>query len=508
MSLYKKHFKTDLTASMVVFLVALPLCLAIALGSDAPLFAGIISGVVGGVIVGLVSNSQINVSGPAAGLVVVTAMGIETLGGFEALLVAIVLAGVLQIVLGLIKAGTIAYFFPSAVIKAILASIGLILIFKQLPHAFGVHEIIDGNKLSIAVLKKAAGNISWGATSIALSALALIVFWDYFLKKRLRWLKLVPSALAAVLLGIGLSAIYRFYFPEFELQGAQFVQLPVASNVGDFAGFFTFPDFSVLASSDVYLVALSIGVIASLESLLSTEAGDKIDPFKRRTSTNRELKAQGLGNVVSGLIGGLPVTVVIVRTSANVQAGGLTKTSAVLHGVILLLTAAFIPNLLNQIPLACLASVLLVVGYKLTNYAIYKGVYLQGYKQFVPFVVTIVAVLLTDLLKGIFIGSATAIFFLLLDNYRNAYLEGRVIHAGKEKLTIQLPEEVTFLNKAEIMRFLDEVPEQQTLVIDGSAVKFIHPDILEIIEDFRENARLKEIELELIGLNEMTKVAR
>lgn len=508
MSIYKKHFKTDLTASVAVFLVALPLCLAIALASDAPLFAGVIAGVVGGVIVGIASNSQINVSGPAAGLVVVTVMGIETLGGFEALLVAIVLAGILQVVLGFIKAGTIAYFFPSAVIKAILASIGLILIFKQLPYAFGVHEIVNETTFSTAVLAKAVENIGWGATIIAFSTLGLIVVWDQVLQKRSSVFKLFPSALAAVLLGIGMNALYHRFFPEFVLADSQFVRLPEANGLSEFMGFFAFPDFSVLANKDVYVVAMSIGFIASLESLLSTEAGDKIDPFKRRTSTNRELKAQGLGNMVSGLIGGLPVTVVIVRTSANVQAGGLTKTSAVLHGVILLLTAAFIPNWLNQIPLACLAAVLLVVGYKLTSYAIYKGVYLQGYKQFLPFIVTIIAVLLTDLIRGIFIGSAVAVFFLLRDSYRNSFLEGKVILAGREKVTMKLPEEVTFLNKADILRFLNEVPEQQTLVIDGSAVKFIHPDILEIIEDFRENARLKEIQLEIIGLNEMTKVAR
>ncbi len=508
MSLYKKHFKTDLIASVVVFLVALPLCLAIALASDAPLFAGIIAGVVGGVVVGIASNSQINVSGPAAGLVVVTAVGIQTLGGYENLLVAIVLAGLIQLVLGFIRAGTIAYFFPSSVIKAILASIGLILIFKQLPHALGVYEITGESQWSMALIKEALGGVGWGATLITLVSLSLIVVWDKVLLNRSKFFRLFPSTLAAVLLGVGISLIFRRFFPQLELSDTQFVRLPVANDLEELTNFFTRPNFNALTNPDVYKVALSIGFIASLESLLSTEAGDKLDPFKRRTSTNRELKAQGLGNIVSGLIGGLPVTVVIVRTSANVQAGGITKTSAIFHGIILLLTAVLMPDILNQIPLASLAAVLLVVGYKLTSYAIYKTVYLQGSKQFLPFIVTVVAVLLTDLIRGIFIGSAVAVFFLLLDNYRNAYFKGKVIHAGREKITMKLSEEVTFLNKADIMRFLDEVPEKHTLVIDGSAVKFIHPDILEIIYDFRENAKLKEIELELIGLNDFSKMVR
>lgn len=496
---YRKYFKTDLAAGVVVFFVALPLCLAISLASDAPLFSGIIAGVVGGIVVGMASNSQINVSGPAAGLVVVTAVAIQTLGGFEPMLTAVVIAGVLQVILGFLRAGTIAYFFPNSVIKGFLASIGLILILKQLPHAFGVYSIIEKDDLSMSLIVEAAEQIAWGPTAITISSLLLIIIWERWLRQKGGVFKVIPSTLMAVILGTAISETLSAWVPGLAPTPSQLVQLPVANNISEFSSYFTKPDFSVLSSGQVYGVALSMALIASLESLLSSEAGDKLDPFKRRTSTNRELKAQGLGNLLSGFIGGLPVTVVIVRTTANVQAGGRTKTSVIAHGAIMLVSVALIPSFLNRIPLAALAAVLFVVGYKLTSYAVYKRVFLQGQKQFIPFAVTVIAVLLTDLLTGIFAGSIVSLLFLLHDNYRNAFRAGKITHAGAERTVMRLAEEVTFLNKAGIRRFLDDLPNNHTLVIDASTARMIHPDVIEIIYDFRENAQFRGITLELEG---------
>lgn len=508
----KEHLKTDLSAGLVVFLIALPLCLGISMASGAPLFAGIISGIVGGIIVGFLSGSSINVSGPAASVSLVILTAIQTLGNFEAVLVAIVLAGVFQIILGYFKAGTIAYFFPNAMIKGILASIGLVLILKQIPHALGIDEVFEGvesfwnndgsNTFSeiIYVLQ----NIGWGPTIITMVSLIIIQIWDRPQLKKFIFFKFFPSALAAVIAGIGLNLLYQVAFSDLVLKSTQLVQLPSASSFGEFFGFFSFPDFS-LVNFQIVGIALSIAFIASLESLLSTEAGDKLDPYRRKTSTNTELKAQGIGNIIAGLIGGLPITAVIVRTSANVNAGGRTKVATITHGVIMLICVAFIPVILNKIPLASLASVLFVVGYKLTSVSVYKAVYAQGKKQFLPFIITILVVMFSDLITGILVGGAVAIFFILRDNYKNAYMHDKVEKEGSGKSIVHLSEEVTFLNKADIMLYLDHLPEQHHVVVDGSKSRFIHPDIIDILKDFKETAKYKKITLELIDIEDRDK---
>lgn len=512
LDLHKKHFVGDLSAGLVVFLIALPLCLGISLASGAPLFSGIIAGIVGGIVIGLASNSNINVSGPAASVALVIYTAIEDLGSFEIVLVAIILSGIFQILLGFLKAGTVAYFFPNAMIKGILASIGIILILKQIPHAFGVDGVFEGSESFIQEdgrntftgLRYAFDHISWGATIITAVSLVIIALWDRpSLKAKYPFFKFFPSALTAVLVAVLLNeVVYTSFFPQFSLGEGHLVTLPVASNFGEFLGFFTFPDFAGAMKPEIVTVALSIMFIASLESLLSTEAGDKLDPYKRRTSTNRELKAQGLGNIIAGFIGGIPVTAVIVRTSANVTAGGRTKTATIFHGLIMLLCVALIPALLNKIPLAALAAVLFVVGYKLTSYAVYKAVFKQGRRQFLPFIITIIAVIFTDLISGIIIGGIVAVFFILRDNYKNAYMRDKVVHEGDHKIVIRLSEESTFLNKADIMLTLDHLEENSTVVIDGNKARYIHPDIYEIIMDFKENAKFKNITLEVEGIDE------
>jgi MFS superfamily sulfate permease-like transporter len=510
---YKKHFKTDLSAGLVVFLIALPLCLGISLASGAPLFSGIISGIIGGIVVGFVSGSNINVSGPAASVALVVYTAIQTMGSYEAVLVAVILAGVFQIILGFLKAGTVAYFFPNAMIKGILASIGLVLILKQIPHAFGIDEVFKGMESfrekdggnTFSEIVYVMQNIGWGPTIITFVSLFIIIFWDRPVMKKIAFFRFFPSALAAVVVSIGLNALYQIYFPDLVLGPNHLVQLPVAENLSAFIGFFTLPDFSQITNPQILSIALSITFIASLESLLSTEAGDKLDPYKRKTSTNKELKAQGIGNIIAGMVGGLPITAVIVRTSANVNAGGRTKTATITHGIIMLVCVALIPTVLNMIPLAALSAVLFVVGYKLTSYPIYKGVFKQGKKQFLPFIITILVVMFTDLITGIIVGGTIAVFFILRDNYKNAYLHNKVSHEGTEKTTIKLAEEVTFLNKADIMLFLNHLPENHQVTIDGTKSVFIHPDIFDIIDDFKETAKYKNIDLELIGLDDRKK---
>jgi MFS superfamily sulfate permease-like transporter len=511
---HAKHLKTDLSSGLVVFLIALPLCLGISLASGAPLFSGIIAGVVGGVVVGLLSNSAINVSGPAASVALVVFTAIQDLGSFRVVLVAVMLAGVIQIVLGYLRAGTVAYFFPNTMIKGILASIGLMLIIKQVPHAFGVRKLFkdgvsfgDGQPIDMARgLVHVFDNVAWGTVMITGLALAVILVWERPALKERAFFRTFPSALAAVLLGIGCNEVFVRWFPALALVDGQHVELPVASGPGDFLGFFTFPDFAGAMRPEIVSVALSIAFIASLESLLSTEAGDKLDPYKRRTSTNQELKAQGIGNIVAGLIGGIPVTAVIVRTSANVTSGGRTKVATITHGALMLVCVALIPTLLNKIPLAALSAVLFVVGYKLTSVAVFRAVYAQGRRQFLPFIITIVAVMATDLISGILIGGTVAVFFILRDNYKNGYEHKTPEDTGRASTVMVLSQETTFLNKADIMLFLSEVPEGHHLVIDGRQARFVHPDIHEIITDFQATAAFKNIHLELLGLERLAPV--
>ncbi len=481
------YLKEDLPAGLVVFLVALPLCLGIALASGAPLFSGIIAGIVGGIVVAFASGSALSVSGPAAGLTVIVLNGITTLGSYDQFLVAVVIAGVLQIILGYLKAGVIGYYFPSSVIKGMLAAIGIILILKQAPIAIGYN-------------KAAALSYHFGSMIIASVSIAIILFWELPVLKKYTFFKFVPGALIAVITGVSFNAFFTTYYPAWALTSDALVKLPVAKNSTEFIGQFTLPNLSALGNYQVYIIAVTIAIIASLESLLSTEAGDKLDPHKRVTPTNRELKAQGLGNLISGMIGGLPMTAVIVRTSANVNAGAKTKLSAIFHGLLLLISVVAFASVLNQIPLACLAAVLLVVGYKLAKVSLFKEMYQLGWEQFVPFIVTVVAIQFSDLLKGIALGMLVAIFYILRTNYRRDY----EIHHDKKteggSIKIKLSEHVTFINKGSIAKKLADIENGTKVTIDASQSHYIDLDVVEIIYDFEIASKLKNIEVTLINM--------
>lgn len=510
-----RGIKNDLSASLVVFLVALPLCLGIGLASTGQpelVFSGIIAGIVGGIVVGFFSGSNVGVSGPAAGLVVIVLGASITLKSFEALLLAVFLAGVIQFVAGFLKAGIIAYYFPSSVIKGMLAAIGLTLILKEIPHALGYDKDFigdfamsqsDGHNTFSEIYYAFVYN-SPGAIVISLVSLALLIVFEQPAMKRFGLFKFLPGALFVVLAGILLNFLFTSFNPRWILEGEHLVQLPVASSMGEFITFFRLPDFSAFTNPDVYVIAFTIAVVASLETLLCVEATDKLDTHKRSTPTNRELKAQGIGNMVSGLIGGLPITQVIVRSSANINAGGNTKVSTIVHGIILLISAILIPRYLNLIPLASLAAILLMVGYKLSKVSLYKEMYRIGWDQFIPFTVTIVAILATDLLKGIAIGMAFAIFYILRKNYRHAYHYKREKNGDQEVVTLKLSEEVTFLNKASIQLSLDDLPKNSKVIIDGSNSVTIDHDVLEIITDFkRVGAPQRNIDVETISVPEV-----
>ena len=507
-----KNIKSDLSASLVVFLVALPLCLGIGLASTGQpelVFSGIIAGIVGGIVVGFLSGSNIGVSGPAAGLVVIVLGAISTLKSFDVLLLAVFLAGFIQLVAGFLRAGIISYYFPSSVIKGMLAAIGLTLILKEIPHALGYDKDFigdftllqsDGHN-TFSEIYYAILQISPGAITISLFSLALLIIFERPFMKRIGLFKFLPGALFVVLTGILFNFLYQSFQPQWVLEGEHLVQLPVASTLGEFFTFFRMPDFSALSNPDVYVVAFTIAIVASIETLLCVEATDKLDPYKRSTPTNRELKAQGIGNMVSGLIGGLPITQVIVRSSANINAGGKTKTSAIVHGVILLISAIIIPRYLNLIPLASLAAILLMVGYKLSKISLYREMFRLGWDQFIPFMVTIIAILLTDLLKGIGIGMVFAFFYILRKNYRHAYHYKKEKNGDKEVVTLRLSEEVTFLNKASIQLSLDDLPSNSKVIIDGSNSVSIDHDVLEIIHEFRKlTAPQRNIEVETVAV--------
>lgn len=503
-----ESLRQDLPASIVVFFVAVPLCLGIALASGAPLFAGIIAGIVGGIVVGTASGSPLGVSGPAAGLAVIVLSSIESLGGWQVFLVAVVLAGIIQIILGYLKLGTIAYYFPSSVIKGMLTGIGLLIILKQIPHAFGYDGDFEGDlsfsqmddQNTFSELINMLDFVNPGVILITVVSLAILLLWENVLMKKNKIFGIINGPLVAVIAGILLHLAYRNGWMNFNLAASQIVQIPAAESLGDFLRQFTLPDFSQLTNPEVYMVALVVAIIASLETLLCVEATDKLDPYKRVTPTNRELKAQGLGNMVSGFIGGLPVTQVIVRSSANITFGGKTKMSAIIHGFFLLISAVAIPTILNLIPLATLAAILFVVGYKLAKPQIFKQVYSQGKEQFVPFLITVIAILLTDLLKGIMIGMAFAIFYILRNNFKNPFYIWKNGRKEGEEYHVTLSEEVTFLNKGSILQMLNHVPANSKVIIDGTRCKSIHPDIIEIIQDYLVHAREIGVETEIKGI--------
>ncbi len=502
-----KNLRNDIPASIVVFFVALPLCLGIALASGAPLFSGLIAGIIGGIIVGGLSGSQIGVSGPAAGLAAIVLTSIGALGGFENFLVAVVLGGAIQLMFGVLKAGIIGYYFPSSVIKGMLTGIGIIIILKQIPHFFGYDADPEGDfaffqvdgENTFSEIFNAINFISPGATIVALVGLGILILWDKVLVKKAKFFQIIQGPLVAVAIGI----IFYLLTKDHDTLGISkehLVTVPIPDDLSSFLGQFSFPNFAVIGNIDVWVTAFTIALVASLETLLCVEATDKLDPEKHVTPTNRELLAQGTGNIISGLIGGLPITQVIVRSSANIQSGGKTKMSAIIHGFLLLISVILIPRLLNKIPLSVLASILLIVGYKLAKPSLFKKMYALGWKQFLPFTVTVVGIVFTDLLVGIGLGLMVGIAVILLKSYQNShFLHIEDKSNGKHRITMTLAEEVTFFNKGAILKELDQLPEDTYLTLDVRKTRYLDNDIIEILEDFSEKAKHKHIDIKLIS---------
>ncbi len=491
------NLRYDAPAALVVFLVALPLCLGVALASGVPLISGIIAGAVGGIVVGLVSRSPLSVSGPAAGLTVIVLSAVQQLPSFEAFLLAVFLAGVFQIFLGVIRAGLIGDFIPSSVIKGMLAAIGLILILKQIPHAVGYDRDPEGDfsfqqldgENTFSTLWAMLDLFTPGAVLIALVSLIFLFWWDSTPLRKKPWLQYLPGPLVVVVFGVAANMIFQSAFPALAITPEHLVSIPVSNSFDELLGQFRFPDFSQIGNKAVWMTALTIGAVASIESLLSIEAIDKLDPYKRTTPTNRELLAQGVGNMTAGLIGGMPITSVIVRSSANVNSGGRTRLSTILHGVLLVVSVVAIPGLLNKIPLAALAAVLISVGYKLTKPQVFIDKYEKGWAHIVPFVVTIVAILLSDLLIGIGVGLFVAGAFIIFNNFHSAIL---YVAEGNRHL-IRFKKDMSFMHKYELKRTLEKIPEASDLVIDVSRSNFIDYDNAEIINEYIETAHFKNI---------------
>lgn len=491
------NWRYDIPAALVVFLVALPLCLGVALASGAPLFSGLIAGIVGGIVVGAISKSPLSVSGPAAGLTVIVLGAIQSLPTFEAFLLAVCLGGALQIVLSIARAGIIGDFIPNAVITGMLAAIGLILIVKQFPHALGYDATVFGGESfhkgdlghMWGEVGEVVARIMPGAAFISLISIAFLFWWDKKQPKVKGALRYIPGPLVVVGFGILANYLFGLYQPGWQLASTHLVAVPVANSAQEFFGQFTLPDFSMITDQAVWVVAITLALVASLESLLSIEAIDKLDPFKRVTPTNRELMAQGFGNMASGLIGGLPVTSVIVRSSANVNSGARSKLSTIAHGTMLLASVIAIPHLLNLIPLSALAAVLIATGYKLTKPAIFASKYKKGQSHFLPFVITIAAIMLTDLLMGIVIGALVGVVFILIQSFRSAILK---VEDGGNYL-VRFKKDLFFLHKYELKRALATLPNNCDVLLDFSRIAFVDKDNIEIIQDFMASARHRNI---------------
>ncbi|MEQ8625490.1 MAG: SulP family inorganic anion transporter [Vicingaceae bacterium] len=490
------QLKHDIPASVVVFFVAIPLCLGIALASGAPLFSGLIAGIVGGIVVGSLSGSSLGVSGPAAGLAVIVLSAIQELDSYQVFLVAVMVAGIIQLILGLAKAGIIGYFFPSSVIKGMLTGIGLIIILKQIPHAFGYDGDYEGDlnfsqkdgENTFTELINMLDYIEPQAVLVSIVSLFIMIFWDNVLKNKGKFFEIIQGPFVAVTFGILYQVILSGNGSAWAFDNQHLVNVPVADDFNSFVGQFSLPDFSAITNPQVYVIGATMAVVASLETLLSVDATDKLDPKKRVTPTNRELIAQGTGNVVSGFIGGLPITQVIVRSSANIQSGGKTKMSAIIHGFLLLISVIFIPKVLNFIPLSVLAAILFVVGFKLAKPSLFRRMYQLGYKQFLPFIVTIVGIVFSDLLTGIGLGVAVAVFIILRNNFKNShFLHKKEASNDDNKIMMTLAEEVTFLNKAAIQQELNNLKEGSEVTIDVRNSVRVDYDVYEIIANFMRN---------------------
>jgi len=507
MKIYQKRYlKYDFTSGIVVFLVAIPLCLGVALASGAPLFSGIISGIIGGIIVGALSESAVSVSGPAAGMVAVIISALAELGGFQIFLMSLVLAGILQIIFGMIRAGFLADYIPSNVIQGLLCAIGILIIIKQLPLAF-MHPA--QNQPLMETLKEASENfsiqplyfltkhINLGAVVITLISLAILIGVDATKNEKL---KFIPAPIVVVILGVLLNEVFDWLLPSLTQDSAQLVNIPLEGGI---LGQLRFPDFRSLLNSNVYLFGFSIAALASLETLLNLEAAEKLDKRRRYCSRNRELFAQGIGNTLAGLVGGIPITSVVVRSSVNIQTGAKTKLATIFHGILIVLAVALVPDWLNRIPLASLAAILIYVGYKLTKVSIYKEMYAQGYTRFIPFLVTVIAIVFTNLLMGILIGLFISFFFILRSNSKMRLDIIQEKHPSGEVKRLILPQQVTFLNKAALIAELESIPPHSHFIIDARYTQYIDKDILELIKDFHKNqAPDKEISLNLIGFKE------
>ncbi len=498
--------KNDIVSSIVVFLVAIPLCLGIALASGAPLFSGIIAGVIGGIVVGLLSQSHVSVSGPAAGMVAVVLTAIAQLGGFQAFLLALMFAGIIQIIIGMFRAGFIADYIPSNVIQGLLAAIGILIILKQIPLAFGyfaqageLHQTLKvaQEQLSFTPISHVFSHISKGATLITLISLALLIYGEVTKNKLL---KIIPGPVIVVIAGIVINALYLAFFPKLALYTTHLVTVPVNDSIQGFFSQLKSPDFSIWTNPNVYLYAAMIAIVASLETLLNLEAAEKLDKRRRYCSRNRELIAQGIGNTLSGLIGGIPITSVVVRSSVNIQAGSRSKLSTILHGAMLLIAVATIPEWLNMIPLASLAGILIFTGYKLTKVSLFKKMYEEGFAHFFPFLVTVIAIVTTNLLFGIIIGLIVSIFFILRYNSKNCFDIIDEKHAQGSILRVVLPQQVSFLSKAAFIQELACIPKDSKVVFDATFSDYIDYDIMELIHDYKDvQAPDKDINVNLTG---------
>ena len=508
------YLKSDFASGLVVFLVALPLCLGIALASGAPLFSGIISGVVGGIVVGLMSQSHLSVSGPAAGLTAIVLTAISDLGAFDVFLLAVLLAGIFQLILGFIKAGTISNYFPSNVIEGMLAGIGVIIILKQIPHAVGYDNDFEGDESflqndglnSFSELFSVFEHLQIGSIIITIVSLSILILWNKitFLKN----LKLVPAALVAVIIGVLLNEYFIRTGSSLMISKEHLVSLPVPQTFEEFRNIIVTPNFSAITNTKVWIVAATIAVVASIETLLCMEAADKMDVQKRYSDTNIELKAQGIGNILSSLLGGLPMTSVVVRTSANNAAGAKTKMSTVIHGVLLLVSVLSIPVILNKIPYATLAAILLMIGYKLANPKTIMHFWQKGKYQFVPFIATFVAVVFTDLLKGVALGMIISVIFILKGNMKRAYSFSKEKYQDGDIININLAQEVSFLNKSAIKTTLNDLPENSKVIINATDTVYIAHDVLDLINDFKKTrAKEEKIKVKLKGFKKAYELA-
>ncbi len=504
-----KTLAADMTAGLVVFLVALPLCLGVALASGAPLVSGLIAGILGGILVGSLSGSHTSVSGPAAGLTSIVAAQIAGLGSFENFLLAVMFAGVLQIFLGLLQAGQLASFAPSSVIKGLLAAIGIILILKQIPHIFG-HDTDPEGDMAFAqpdqentlseLMTLVAGQIHFGAAAIGLTSIAVMLFWE---RSKVLKMTRIPAPLAVVLFGLGLSYWFASFGPPWAIGRSHRVQVPIMANFGELSKFITFPDFSAWSNPAIYKGAIVIALVASLETLLNLEAVDRLDPQRRNSPPNRELLAQGVGNVAAGLLGAIPVTSVVVRSSVNINSGGKTKLATIIHGILLVVCVLFLPRLLNQIPISCLAAILLVTGFKLASPKLFKQMWADGRYQFLPFIITVLAIVFSDLLIGVLIGLTISLGFILNSNLRRPLRTVREKHLGGDVLRVELANQVSFLNRAAVDGVLNRLKAGDQVLLDASHTDYIDPDVLGLIREFTSSsAPARNIQVSLVGFRE------